>query len=73
MPVPLQEEVIEVVKPFPAERFSGCIIEQIVDLPVPHMQEQIMEVAEIIPPGRISGRCAGASDPEKGRRGGEGS
>ena len=56
VPVPFQEEIIEVIKPFQAERISERTVEQIVDMPVPQIQEQIVEVAKTIPQERISER-----------------
>ena len=53
VPVPSQEEIVEVIKPFSAERISERTGEQIVDL------KQIMEVAKIIPQERTSEHTVG--------------
>ena len=44
------------IKPFPEERTSVCTVEQIVDVPVPQIREQIVEVAKTIPLDHISER-----------------
>ena len=38
---------------FPQERISERILEQIVDAPVPQIQEQVVEIAKITPQERI--------------------
>ena len=40
----------------PQERISERIVEHIVDVPVPQMQEQIVEVIKVIPQERVSER-----------------
>ena len=44
VPVPFQEETVEVIKHFPAERISERTIEQVVDAPVPQVLEENVEV-----------------------------
>ena len=56
VPVLLQEEIIEVIKPFPAEHISERTVEQIVDIPVPQIQKQTVEVAKTTPQERFSER-----------------
>ena len=53
----------EVIKLFPAERVPERTVEQIVDMPVPQIQEQIVEVAEIIPQERTSEHTVGVPAP----------
>ena len=52
VPVPFQKETDEVMLPVTAERLSERTVEQIVDMPVPQIQEQIVEVAQTIPQER---------------------
>ena len=62
VPVPFQEEIIEVIKLFPAERISERTIEQIFDASVPQILEEDVEVvkagsaAHLVPQYRISER-----------------
>ena len=49
---PFHKEIDEVI--LPAERSSECIGEQIIDVPVPQIQEHIVEVASTIPQERTS-------------------
>ena len=46
VPVPFQEEIVEVIKHFPAERISERTIEQAVDAPVPQILEEHVEVVK---------------------------
>ena len=56
VPVPFDKETDEVILPVTADRTSACTVEQFVDMPVPQIQEQIVEVAHTIPQERISER-----------------
>ena len=60
VPVPFDKETDEVILPVTAERTSVCTVEQFVDMPVPQIQEQIVEVANTIPQERILRAYAGA-------------
>ena len=44
------------------ERTSECTVEHFVGVPVPQIQERILEVAEIIPQKRIPKRIVGQID-----------
>ena len=46
VPVPFQEETVEVIKLFPADRISERIVEQIVDASVPQILEKNVEVVK---------------------------
>ena len=54
VPVSFEEETDEVIQSFPGERHSERTITQIVDTSAPQIQEQIVEVAEVIPQERTS-------------------
>ena len=58
VPVPFDKETDEVILPVTAERTSECTVEQIVDMAVPQIQEQIVEVAQTIPQERTSEHTA---------------
>ena len=62
VPVPFHKETDEVIRPVTAERSSECTVEQLVDMPVPQIQEQNLEVAEITPRRRIPERTVGQID-----------
>ena len=63
-----QEEIVKVIKLFPAlfteGRISERTVEQIVDVPVPQVLEQIVEVAKVIPQERISKRIVVQTDDD---------
>ena len=46
VPVPFQEEIVEVIKLFAAERISERTIEQVVDASVPQILEEDVEVVK---------------------------
>ena len=54
VPVPFHKETDEVILPVTAECTSVCTVAEIVGMPVPQIQEQIVEVAETIPQERTS-------------------
>ena len=62
MPVLLQEEIVKVIKLFPAERISERTVEEIVGMLVPQILEEAVEVVKagsavhIFPQERISER-----------------
>ena len=58
VPVPFHKETDEVILPVSAEHLSERTVEQIVDMPVPQIQEQIVEVAQTIPQERTSEHTA---------------
>ena len=45
----------------PQERLQNRIVEQVVDVPVPQIQEEIVEVIQLVPPERISDRTSRAN------------
>ena len=53
---PFQEGIVELIKPFPAERIPERTVEHIVDIPVPQIQKQTVEVAKTTPQERFSER-----------------
>ena len=56
VPVPFHKETDEVILPVTAERTSVRTVEQFVDMSVPQIQEQIVEVANTFLQERISER-----------------
>ena len=56
VPVPFHKKTDEVILPVTAERTSVCTVAQFVDMLVPQIQEQIVEVSNTIPQERISER-----------------